>query len=98
MKLKDRVIAAWESLTKSEPKSEFKAPVDAWYYPDNRINVQTHSFDGEKNLGESGPLIEYRLAYNDLRTRSWAAMLTSDKAQIGVNRLLTWVIGKGLKP
>ncbi len=83
----------------SELKAEFTLPVNAdWSYPPNRINIQTHSFDGEKNLGEGGPIIEYRLEYNDLRTRSWAAMLTSDKAQIGVGRLLMWVIGKGLKP
>lgn len=60
-------------------------------------NVQTISFNGEKNAGAAGPMIDYKPAYYELRVRSWQAMLESDIAQIGMNKLITWVIGKGLK-
>lgn len=83
--------------TYTAPRPDKYAPTNNWDFPVYN-NTRIQSFDGEKNFGEGGPLTEYRLEYNDLRTRSWAAMLTSDKAQIGVYRLLTWVIGKGLKP
>lgn len=60
-------------------------------------NVQTISFNGEKNPGAAGPMIDYKPQYFELRVRSWQAMLESDIAQIGMNKLITWVIGKGLK-
>ena len=60
-------------------------------------NVQTISFNGEKNPGAAGPMIDYKPQYAELRVRSWQAMLESDIAQIGMNKLITWVIGKGLK-
>lgn len=78
-----------------------KQPVQAFYdpfYSMNRSSIQTYSFNGEKNLGEAGPMINYRPDFVGLRVRSWQAMLDSDKAQIGINRLIAWVIGKGLKP
>lgn len=55
------------------------------------------SFDGEKNLGEVGPVINYYLDYNRLRTRSWQAYLESDLAQTILDRVAVWIIGKGLK-
>lgn len=64
----------------------------------NYRHVASYDFDGEKNLGDSGPIVDYKIKFNELRIRSWQAMLESDTAQTGINRLLTWVIGKGLKP
>jgi capsid protein len=61
-------------------------------------HVASYSFNGEKNFGQAGPMIDYTLDTNGLRIRSWQAMLESDKAQIGIGRLLKWVIGTGLKP
>lgn len=55
------------------------------------------SYDGEKNLGEMGPLRHYMLDYEALRLRSWEASLTSDIAQIALTKQVTWVIGSGLK-
>jgi len=57
----------------------------------------THSYNGEKNLGEVGPPRSYSLDYNILRMRSWQSLLESEIAQIIIKRSITWVIGKGLK-
>ena len=59
--------------------------------------VYSISFDGEKNLGEVGPAINYHLDYTKLRVRSWQAYLESELAQIILDRVNVWVIGKGLK-
>lgn len=55
------------------------------------------SFDGEKNLGGIGPIKEYLPAYDLLRLRSWQAYMESDIAHTLLNRITTWVVGKGLK-
>jgi len=57
----------------------------------------THSYNGEKNLGEVGPPRSYSLDYNILRMRSWQSLLESEISQIIIKRSITWVIGKGLK-
>ncbi len=57
----------------------------------------TISYNGEKDLGEIGPIKNYVLDYQGLRARSWASFLTSEVAQTIINRYTTWVIGKGLK-
>jgi len=54
-------------------------------------------FDGEKNLGELGPIKSYFPLYDFLRLRSWQAMMESELAQIVMGRYLTWVVGSGLK-
>jgi capsid protein len=55
------------------------------------------SFNGERNLGEAGPIKTFLLDYDALRARSWQAYLESDVAQFVLNKFLTWTIGKGLK-
>ena len=57
----------------------------------------THSYNGEKNLGELGPIKDYALNYNALRARSWQAYHESEIAQTIINRYLIWVVGVGLK-
>jgi len=57
----------------------------------------THSFTGEKDSGEIGPLRNYALDYHSLRIRSWQSYLESETAQTIIRRLDIWVIGKGLK-
>lgn len=59
--------------------------------------LYSFSFTGEKNLGEIGPLKNYRPNYEILRIRSWQAYYESEIAQTVLNRFETWVIGKGLK-
>lgn len=60
-------------------------------------NIMTVSFNGEKNLGDVGPALNYTNDYVMLRVRSWQAQYDSDIAQIAVKRLVSWTIGKGLK-
>lgn len=55
------------------------------------------SYDGEKNLGEIGPIKEYYPDYVALRARSWQLFLDSDIAQTVLNKYQTWVMGVGLK-
>lgn len=55
------------------------------------------SFDGEKNLGEIGPALDYILDHETLRVRSWQAYLESDIAQTVLKRYALWVVGKGLR-
>jgi capsid protein len=55
------------------------------------------SYDGEKNLGAIGPLIDYYLDYEALRTRSWKAYLDSEVAQTILGKFSLWVVGSGLK-
>lgn len=55
------------------------------------------SFNGEKNLGEMGPIKNYYMDYTALSLRSWQAYIESPEAQTIINKYVTWVIGKGLK-
>jgi capsid protein len=57
----------------------------------------THTFNGEKNLGEIGPIKEYALDYASLRARSWQSYLESEITQMVFTRLLVWLVGDGLK-
>lgn len=59
--------------------------------------IYTFSYTGEKNVGELGPVINYRMDYESLRYRSWQAYIESDLAQIILSRMCTWIIGGGLK-
>jgi capsid protein len=62
----------------------------------NRL-LFTISFDGEKNMGEAGPLIDYRNDYNAIRIRSWQLFYESEIAQTIIKRDTLWKISKGLK-
>ena len=78
----------------TETTAEFQAnfePTGSW----GRSYVK--SFDGEKNFGEVGPIIDYRVDYAGLRHRSWQAYLTSDIAKTILDRFTIWIVGQGLK-
>lgn len=55
------------------------------------------AYNGEKNLGEIGPIKNYVLDYNALRMRSWQAFHESEIVQTIMNRYNMWLVGKGLK-
>lgn len=59
--------------------------------------IGSSGFNGEKNPGEIGPVINYWLDYDLLRARSWQLLLESEIAQLIINRHVEWVIGNGLK-
>lgn len=54
-------------------------------------------FDGEKNLGEMGPIKRYVPEYDALRWRSRQLYLESDVCFSAINKRVEWVIGSGLK-
>lgn len=64
---------------------------------DNGVPMFVVSYDGEKNLGEIGPIKDYRPNYVALRMRSWQAYHESDIAQTVLNKHTIWIIGSGLK-
>lgn len=54
-------------------------------------------WNGEKNLGEMGPVLNYAVDYEVLRARSWQLYLESEVAKMIIGRTKTWTIGPGLK-
>jgi capsid protein len=105
--LVDRLSSAWEAFTDKTPVYDSeeiqihqgKAPATEAFFPTNgsyRL-LFAGSFNGEKNLGEIGPIKYYMMDYVALSLRSWQAYLESSTAQTVINKFCTWVIGKGLK-
>lgn len=81
-----------------EPKPISRPQAMAMYSPGGFYsNAVSISWNGEKSLGEMGPARLYYLDYNMLRLRSWQAYHENEIAQIVINRLTLWMIGKGLK-
>jgi len=105
-------MGGWRDIFKSRPKEvsiesivnketearHTMADVSAEFPGMTYRNISTVSFNGEKNLGEIGPALNYTLDYQMLRARSWQAQLESDIAQTAVKRIVSWTIGNGLKP
>lgn len=90
-------------------KADFAAPNDSSYkermqaasynttdYATSRV-ILTVGYDGEKNLGEAGPIKDYVIDYPALRLRSWQEMIESEVAQMLIGTYVTWVVGGGLK-
>lgn len=93
---KTDVIISPVPTPEPEPVAETKPEKQASVYGGRLHHTYTHRYNGEKNLGEMGPVKVYALNYEVLRYRSWQAMLESEIAQIVINRFVTWVVGKGL--
>lgn len=73
-------------------------PKPGAFYSGNGYNrVYAMPFDGEKNLGELGPIRRYAMDYDALRLRSWQLYLESEVCQTVIKRFARWVVGKGLK-
>jgi capsid protein len=66
-------------------------------YRDGFTTIMSYSFDGEKNMGDAGPAIDYVVDYNTLRVRAWQLFLESEICQMIIKRKTRWVIGNGLK-
>ncbi len=81
-----------EETKSGAPKSEAYFPTGGTY----RM-LYAGSFNGEKNLGEMGPIKYYLMDYYALSLRSWQAYIESPIAQTVLNKFCTWVIGRGLK-
>jgi capsid protein len=95
-----RAKSAWNTLmgdkapesTEQRPSKEAMFPTSGTY----RM-LYAGSFNGEKNLGEMGPVKFYLMDYYALSLRSWQAYIESPIAQTVLRKFTTWVIGKGLK-
>lgn len=91
----DTVKSWWNTFTNEEPVKKINSDyvsTGGTYRP-----LFTTFFNGEKNLGEIGPVINYRLDYMALRLRSWQSFHESEITQTIMNRFNMWVVGKGLK-
>lgn len=81
-----------------QPKAETGQIIDPIaHYNLSVRSIGSVSFNGEVNPGQAGPIVDYKLDFQSLRARSHQAMLESDIAQVGMKRLVRWVIGKGMK-
>lgn len=94
MSLIDRVQNAWRELTTDSTKPISTQNDSA---PMAYQNIFTVSYTGEKNLGEMGPIIDYRPDYDALRFRSWQSYLESEITQTVLKKFVIWIIGSGLK-
>lgn len=74
------------------PKQEFTGYSGGQYRP-----LFAWTFNGEKNLGEIGPIKAYVIDYEALRLRSWQSYLESEITQTIINKRITWAVGSGLK-
>lgn len=85
--------------TKSKPEALFPNNNSGYGTSSNGSfrPVYVETYDGEKNLGEIGPVTSYLLDLPSLRYRSWKSYLDSEIAQTVINRYTTWVVGSGLK-
>jgi len=54
-------------------------------------------YNGEKNMGEIGPIKKYWLDHNGLSLRSWQSYLESEVTQTIIRKFVLWIIGQGLK-
>jgi lambda family phage portal protein len=96
MVLKD-FIPSWLSLKNNKKEIASSADFVNNFNGGHYRNVYTISFDGEKNLGEAGPIIKYNLDYESTRLRSWQALIESEVVQTIISKYCTWIIGDGLK-
>lgn len=91
-----KIIERINPFKKVEGKSSKRINANYWGGGNYRTLLQM-PFNGEKNLGEIGPIKSYRLDYMGLSFRSWQSYLESEITQTVINKYITWVIGKGLK-
>lgn len=54
-------------------------------------------YNGEKSAGEIGPIKDYTMDYNGLRSRSWQSFVESEITALVIRQYCKWVIGSGLK-
>lgn len=83
-----------------EEIQEIKAYVSSFpVVPDGSIILPQYRytpFDGEKNDGALGPILNYAPRYHDLAQRAWSIYITSDIAKTVIDKWVTWIIDQGL--
>lgn len=98
MGLRER-IAAWAAPKEKHVQTPNKpmASFGMNYIGGFSVGGYVQPFNGEKNLGEIGPIKEYWMAYRELRARSWQSYIESEITQTVIGRYCKWVIGAGLR-
>jgi capsid protein len=79
------------------PPVKQKTVVNKFYSGGGEYRVLNSNFNGEKNIGEIGPIRKYDMNYDQLRLRSWQAYIESEIAQTVINKYVSWIIGTGLR-
>jgi len=87
---------AWQ-LIFQDNKPKNKPSVQSFYGGTGNYNQFAISFNGEKNLGEIGPLRNYSLDYDALRIRSFQSYLESEISKTVLDKFTLWNVSKGLK-
>lgn len=97
--LADYFHSELEALANMEEGADSTPKVNAYYASNSGryTPIFAFSYNGEKNLGEIGPIRDYSLDYEALRLRSWQSFLESEISQTILGKFTTWVIGSGLK-
>lgn len=91
----DRILGRSKAVVDDNVSQHNEKAPDA--FAGTYSNVYTISYDGEKNLGEIGPVINYLPDYASLRFRSWQSLLESEIARTVLSKFRLWVVAYGLK-
>lgn len=100
MTIRERVAAFVAPKTKTTVTVTGNKPMASFgmnYIGGFSVGGYVQPFNGEKNLGEIGPIKEYWMAYRELRARSWQSYIESEITQTVIGRYCKWVIGSGLR-
>lgn len=81
-----------KNIKKNDPTADFSSLSTGQYR-----SLFSVSYNGEKNMGEIGPIKNYILDYYGLSLRSWESMLTNEISATVIQKFVLWVIGSGLK-
>lgn len=84
-------FTAKAEIQETKPAPEARTYVGSWG------RGYAVSFNGEKNPGEIGPIVQYDLDFDALRLRSWESYLTNDISKTVLDKFSAWIIGQGLK-
>lgn len=87
--------------TKKEESSKPQAAPTSPRIPEVGALISSWSipaeWDGEKEIGNVGPIKKYIPSYERLRDRSWQLYLDADLAKTVLNRYIIWVVKNGLR-
>ncbi len=92
--IKEKVVSIFEKKDETKNKKNAFFAVTPSTLGNFMFNI---NYDGEKNIGEAGPIINYFNDYAGMRARSWQLYYESEIAQTIIRRSVTWTISRGLR-
>lgn len=93
----EKIEAKYDQLQNEMVQLRTEAKSFADYGTIVPIGTRILPFNGEKSLGEIGPIISYLPDYNGLAARSWQAYLESPLAKTIAEKWTGWIIDQGLR-